>query len=208
MPKLKIGVLGSTRGTSLQATIDAIKAGKLDAEIALVISNKEDAYILTRAKVHDLPAVFVESRGKEREDFDQEILKRLAEKGVELVLLVGYMRFLSQAFVEKYRNKILNIHPSLLPAFAGGMDRNVHKDVLDYGVKVTGCTLHFVDEGADSGPIVLQKAIDIGENDTVETLKEKVQHAEGENILKGLRLFMDGRLQVEGRKVKILPEKG
>ncbi len=208
MARLKIGVLGSTRGTSLQATIDAIKAGKLDAEIALVISNKEDAYILTRAKVHDIPAVFVESRGKEREDFDQEILKLLAEKGVELVLLIGYMRFLSPAFVEKYRNKILNIHPSLLPAFAGGMDRNVHKDVLDYGVKVTGCTLHFVDEGADTGPIILQKAIDIGENDTVETLKEKVQHAEGETILKGLRLFMDGRLQVEGRKVKIQPERG
>ncbi len=208
MPKLKIGVLGSTRGTSLQPLIDAIKEGKVEAEIAVVVSNKEDAYLLTRAKVHDLPAVFVEARGKEREAVDQEILGILAEKGVELVLLIGYMRFLGPAFVARFRNKIMNIHPSLLPAFAGGMDKNVHKEVLDQGVKVTGCTLHFVDEGADSGPIVLQKAVDVDENDTVDSLKEKVQHAEGEVIVKGVKLFGQGRLQVEGKKVKILPDKG
>jgi len=207
MAKLALAVLGSTSGTDMQAVIDAIKEGELDAEIKIVVSNKADSYILKRAKMHDIPDVFIEARGKEREEFDTEVMKVLEDKGVELVLLIGYMRFLSPEFVDKYRNRIMNIHPSLLPAFAGGMDKNVHKEILDHGVKVSGCTLHFVDEGADTGPIIMQEAVDIAEDETVDSLKEKVQEAEGRVIVKACRLFGEGKLKVEGRKVKLLVEK-
>ncbi|GAG09531.1 unnamed protein product, partial [marine sediment metagenome] len=133
----------------------------------------------------------------------REVAKLLDENGVELILLIGYMRFLSPWFVHRYENKIMNIHPSLLPAFAGGMDLDVHQAILDHGVKVTGATLHFVDEGADTGPIIQQKAIYIDEDETKETLKQKVQKAEQEIILKAIRLFANNKLRVEGRKVKI-----
>ena len=202
---MKIAVLGSTRGTDLQYIIDAIESGKLtDAEISAVISNKKDAGILERARKHNITAVFIDSSGKSREDFDKEIIKILEEKGVELVLLIGYMRFISKPFVEKYRNRIMNIHPSLLPAFAGGMDKNVHAAILEHGCKVTGCTLHFVDEGADTGPIIIQKAASIGEDDNVDSLKEKVQKLEGEALIEGIGLFRDKKLKVEGRVVHIL----
>lgn len=202
--KLKIGVLGSTSGTDVQAVIDEIENGRLDAEITVVVSNKPDAFILERAKKHGINAVCIPSKGREREEFDREVAKLLDENGVELILLIGYMRFLSPWFVHKYENKTMNIHPSLLPAFAGGMDLDVHQAILDYGVKVTGATLHFVDEGADTGPIILQKAVYIDEDETKETLKPKVQQAEQEIILKAIRLFADNKLHVEGRKVKIL----
>ena len=201
--KLKVGVLGSTSGTDMQAVIDEIEDGRLDAEISVVVSNKPDAYILERAKKHRLNAVCIPSKGREREEFDREVAKLLDENGVGLILLIGYMRFLSPWFVHKYENKIMNIHPSLLPAFAGGMDLDVHQAILDHGVKVTGATLHFVDEGADTGPIILQKAIYIDEDETKDTLKPKVQQAEQEIILKAIRLFADNKLRVEGRKVKI-----
>jgi phosphoribosylglycinamide formyltransferase-1 len=203
MGKLKIGVLGSTSGTDLQGVIDEIEKGELDAEIAVVICNKPEAFILERAKKHALKAVCIKSKGREREDFDKEVAGVFEENGVQLILLIGYMRFLSKWFVDKYANKIMNIHPSLLPAFAGGMDLDVHQEILDHGVKVTGATLHFVDEGADTGPIILQKAVDIAEDETKETLKEKVQKAEQEIILRAIRLFGEGKLKVEGRKVKI-----
>ena len=146
----------------------------------------------------------IPSKGRDREDFDREVAGLLEENGVELVLLIGYMRFLSKWFVDKYENRIMNIHPSLLPAFAGGMDLDVHQVILDHAVKVTGATLHFVDEGADTGPIILQKAVPVEENETKETLKPKVQKAEQEIILKAIQLFKDGKLKVEGRKVRIL----
>ena len=202
---MKIAVLGSTRGTDLQYIIDAIESGKLtDAEISAVISNKKDAGILERARKHNIAAVFIDSSGKSREDFDKEIIRILEEKGVGLVLLIGYMRFISKPFVEKYRNKIMNIHPSLLPAFAGGMDKNVHAAILEHGCKVTGCTLHFVDEGADTGPIVVQKAAKVEEDDTVDTLKEKVQKLEGEALIEAIELFRDKKLKIKGRVVHIL----
>lgn len=205
MGKIKIGVLGSTSGSDLQAVIDETESGKLDAEIAVVICNKPDAFILERSKKHGLKTVLLESKGRKREDFDKEVSGILEENGVELILLIGYMRYLSKWFVDKYRNKIMNIHPSLLPAFAGGMDLDVHQAILDHGVKVTGATLHFVDEGADTGPIILQKAVYIDENETKDTLKEKVQAAEKLIILKAINLFKEGRISVNGRKVKIAP---
>jgi phosphoribosylglycinamide formyltransferase 1 len=204
MGKLKIGVLGSTSGTDMQAVIDEIEKGKLAAEIAVVISNKPDAFILERARKHGIEAVCIASKGREREDFDREVAKTLDSHGVQLILLIGYMRFLSKWFTDKYKDRIMNVHPSLLPAFAGGMDLDVHQQILDHGVKVTGATLHFVDEGADTGPIIAQKAVHIEEGESKETLKAKVQAAEQEIILHGIRLFAGGKLKVEGRKVRIL----
>ena len=196
--------MASTSGTDMQAIIDAIEAKKLNANISVVISNKEDCYALERARKHKLKAVFIDAKDKTREEFDKESAKVLDENKVELILLIGYMRFLSEWFVNKYENKIMNIHPSLLPAFAGNMDKNVHEEVLKHGTKVTGCTLHFVDKGADTGPIILQKAISIDEDETVDTLKDKVQEAEQEIILKAIKLFADGKLKVEGKRVNIL----
>ena len=205
MKKLRVAVLGSTRGTDLQAVIDAIEAGALNAEITVVISNKQDAFILERARNHGIQSLFIDSHDFEsREEFDKKLVAELQKRKVELVLLIGYMKIVTRPFVEAFKNKIMNIHPSLLPAFAGGMDRDVHKTILDAGVKVTGCTLHFVTEDVDAGPIILQKAVPVAENETVDSLKEKVQAAEQGIIVKAVQLFAEGKLKVEGKKVKIL----
>lgn len=205
---LRIAVLGSTRGTDLQALIDAIKSGELDAEIVCVISNRRKAYILERARKHSIEAIYISPKGLSREEYDRLVIRELEKRApIDLILLIGYMRILSVEFVRRYRWRIMNIHPSLLPAFAGGMDLDVHKAVLEYGVKVTGCTLHFVDEGVDTGPIILQKPVKVDEDDSPETLKSKVQKAEQEVILEAIKLFKQGRLKVEGRRVRILPGK-
>ncbi len=188
---LRLAVLGSTRGTDMQAIIEAIKKGELNASIEVVISNKPDAYILERAKNNELEAVFINQKDKTREQFDEEILKILDEKKVDLILLIGYMRILSAPFTQKYKNKIMNVHPSLLPAFAGGMDLNVHEEIIKAGVKETGCTIHYVDEGVDTGKIILQKKCSVLPTDTPETLKERVQKLEGEawvEIIKNFKL--------------------
>ena len=200
---IRLAVLGSTKGTDLQAIIDAIEDGRLEAEVVVVISNKEQAYILERAKQHDITAHHIPMKDKSREQFDEEVMKILDEKNIDLVLLIGYMRFLSKPFVDKWRNKIMNVHPSLLPKFAGGIDKNVHQAVLDAGEKETGCTIHFVDEKADTGPIIIQKkcAVEVGE--TVDTLKAKVQKLEGEAFIDAIKLFAAGKLRVEGDNVVI-----
>ena len=204
MTKIKLGVLASTRGTDMQAIIDEIEAGGLDASIEVVISNKEDAPALERARKHGIEAVFVEAGDKSKEEFDKEVMKILKGKGVELIILIGYMRILSSEFVNEYKNKIMNVHPSLLPAFGGGMDKDVHQAILDHGVKVTGCTIHFVDENVDAGPIVVQKVVEIAEDETVDSLKDKVQDAEKKAFIDAIKLFAAGRLKVEGRRVRIL----
>ena len=200
---MNIGVLGSTRGTDLQGVIDAIGSKQLSSKISVVISNKEDAYILERAKKHNIEAVFIDSKGKKREEFDREVNSTLERYNVDLILLIGYMRILSPGFVNKWKNKIMNIHPSLLPAFAGGMDKEVHAKVLKSGVKETGCTLHFVAEDVDAGPIIMQKKVEIDKNETVDSLREKVQKTEQEVIVKALKLYEDGKVKIEGGKVKI-----
>ena len=192
---LKLAILASTKATDMQAVIDAIEQKRLNAAISIVISNKADAYALERAKKHNINAVFIEPKGKDKETYDKEISKVLDDNKIDLILLIGYMRYLSPWFVNKYRWRVMNIHPSLLPKFAGGMDKNVHQAVLDAGEKVTGCTLHFVDEGADTGPIIMQNEVKIEKGETADTLKEKVQKAEQEVLLKAIDLFEKGKIK-------------
>ena len=200
---IRLGILASTKGTDMQAIIDAIESKKLDAEIKVVISDKEDAYALKRAKKHNLNAVFLDPKGREKEEYDKELDKILEENKVELVLLIGYMKLISPWFVNKWLNKVMNIHPSLLPAYAGGIDLNVHEEVLKRGCKITGCSLIFIDEGADTGPIILQKIVDIEDNETPETLKEKVQKEEQKILIEGIKLFAEGKLKVKEKRVEI-----
>ncbi len=202
---VRIGVLGSTRGTDLQAVIGAVEKKVLPAEIAVVVSNKKDAFILERAKKHKIKAVFVNPNDfSSKEDFDKEVANVLRKEKVDLVLLIGYMRVLSEFFCKKFENRIINIHPSLLPMFAGGMDTNVHGEVKRRGLKETGCTLHFVTSKVDSGPIILQKKVAVSPTDSVEQIKEKVQKAEQEVILKAIKLFAENKIVIEKGKVRLL----
>lgn len=177
----KIAVLASTKGTDLQAIIDEMKSGKMPGiELAVVISNKEDCYALQRAKEQGYKTIFIDPEGKTREEFDQEMAKILEENNIDLIVLVGYMRILSTAFVRKFKNRIINVHPALIPKFCGKdfFGSNVHEAVLAAGEKETGMTIHFVDEGVDTGKIILQKKCHVEPSDTPETLKEKVQALE------------------------------
>ncbi len=153
---INIAVLASTNATDMQAVIDAIESKTLDANISIVISNKKDSFALERAKKQNIKSIFLDPKGKTRDEYDKEIDKTLQEEKISLILLIGYMKLISPWFVKKYENKVMNIHPSLLPAYAGGMDLNVHEEVLKRGCKITGTTLMFIDEGADTGPIILQ----------------------------------------------------
>ena len=200
---LRLGILASTRATDMQAIIAAISSKKLNSIISVVVSNKKDAYALERAGKYNIKAVFVESKGKEREEYDKDIARILDENKVNLILLLGYMRFLSPWFVNRYKNKIMNIHPSLLPKYAGGMDKDVHAEVLKNKENVTGATLHFVDESIDAGPIIMQKSVDIDEDETIDSLKEKVQKAEQEIIITAINLFEKGKIKIESKKVRI-----
>jgi len=208
MDKLKIGILASGHRKDGLVLLEEIKGGRLDAEVKIVISDKK---ALSPLKIEEacrkegIPFYFNNPLGITREQYDKELVVMLEKYSVELVLLIGYMRILTKFFIKKYLGKVMNIHPSLLPAFAGGMDRGVHQAVLDSGVKITGCTLHFVTEEVDAGPIILQKAALVKESETVESLRDKVQVAEQEIIIKGIKLFKANRLKIEGKKVKILP---
>ena len=201
---LIIGVLASTKGTDLQAVIDAIEAKELDAKIACVVSNKQDAFALERAKTNGIEAIFLDpAKFDSKESYDLELVKLLNERKVELVLLIGYNKFVSRPFLEAFKNRAMNIHPSLLPAFKG-WDTDVHREVLESGCKVSGCSLFFVTEEPDGGPIVAQKAVNVSEGETVESLKEKVQVAEQEIIVAAARLFGEGKLKVEGNIVRVV----
>ncbi|MGD0293326.1 MAG: phosphoribosylglycinamide formyltransferase [Terracidiphilus sp.] len=175
---LKVGVLGSTRGTALQGVLDAVAAGTLDAEIVLVASDKPAAPILERAARHGIRVLFIDPAGFTRMAYDQQVSEALREAGAELVLLVGYMRIVSEQFVNTWRGRLLNVHPSLLPAFGGLMNMKVHEAVLAAGVSETGCTIHQVTDKVDGGPIVLQKRCPVLPGDTAEMLKGRVQALE------------------------------
>ena len=186
---IKLGVLGSTKGTDLQAILDAINNGQLDAEVSVVGSNRESAYILERAKNHGVPFFFISHKGKTREAFDREITTVMQNYGVELVLLIGFMRILSVEFCREWRDRILNVHPSLLPKYAGGMDTNVHAEVIKNGDAETGCTIHFVTEEVDAGPILIQKKCNVTSDDTIESLKTKIQALEGDAFIEAIKLI-------------------
>lgn len=188
--KKHLAILGSTRGTDMQAIIDAIEAGTLDAKIDVVVSNKPDAYILERAKKHGIPTLVVEKeKGESREAYDQRLLTQLINYPINLILLIGWMRILSPVFVNAYPGRILNVHPSLLPKFAGGMDLNVHEEVLKAGETESGCTVHLVDESVDGGEILVQKRCTIDTDETAESLKTKVQKLEGEAFIDAIQAF-------------------
>ena len=176
---IKLGVLGSTNGTDLQVIFEAEKKTKLNAKVNVVISNKETAYILKRAENHGIPAVFINHKNKKREDFDSEISAELKKNDIDLILLIGFMRILSNEFCKAWQGKILNVHPSLLPKYSGGMDMNIHDEVIANGDKESGCTIHFVTEELDNGPILIQKKCKVINGETAETLKTKVQQLEG-----------------------------
>ncbi len=188
---IKLGVLGSTNGTDLQTILDSIASGELNGEVSVVLSNRKNAYILERAKNHNVPAFFNSHKEKSREEFDDEVTAILKEHTVDLVLLIGFMRILSGKFCHDWRDRLLNVHPSLLPKYGGGMDTNVHEGVLKNGDAETGCTIHFVTDEVDEGPILIQKKCNVEPDETVETLKTKVQKLEGEAFIEAIQLIQN-----------------
>ena len=202
MGRTRIGVLASGRGTDFQSLVDARERGDLDVDLAVLVCNLPGAAVLDRAKAANVPAVVIDHRpyGKDREGFEREVLKILREKRVELVVFAGFMRLVSAAFIRAFPNRIINIHPSLLPAFPGA---HAHRDAIAAGVKVSGCTIHFVDASVDGGPIILQKAVPILEDDTEDSLAARILEQEHILLPLAVRLFAEGRLRVEGRRVRI-----
>ena len=180
---IKLGVLGSTKGTDLQKIIETEKLGQLKAKLSVVISNKKDAYILERAKTYNIPAIHISLKNKTREMFESRVTLALEKYHVDLILLIGFMRILSAEFCQTWKNKIINVHPSLLPKYSGGMDSSVHEQVLKSKDIESGCTIHYVTEQVDAGQIIMQKRCQIEKNETVETLKSKVQQLEGEALV-------------------------
>ena len=196
----RIGVLASGRGSNLQALIDAQRAATLGGEIAVVVSNVEGAAALERARAAGIPARCCVHRGRTREDHDRELVSLLRQHRVDLVCLAGYMRLLSPVFFEAFAGRILNVHPSLLPAFPG---RDAQRQAFEHGVKVSGATVHLVEEALDSGPIVLQEAVPVKEDDTVERLSARILDAEHRIYPRAVRLVLDGRYRLEGRRVRL-----
>ncbi len=197
--KKKIAVLVSGRGSNCEALAESIAAGRIpNAEIALVVSNREGAPGIDRARERGLPTRVIPSKGLEREVYDREVVAALEEARVDLVCLAGFMRLLSPYFVERFRGRILNIHPSLLPAFPG---LEAHRQAIEHGVKFAGCTVHFVDENLDAGPIVLQAVVPIHDDDTPETLAARVLSEEHRIYSEAVRIVLEGRYRIEGRRV-------
>jgi phosphoribosylglycinamide formyltransferase-1 len=197
--QVPIGVLISGTGTNLQAIIDAIESGKLDAKIEVVLSNKADAYGLVRARNHHIPTEVLNHKNfSSRETYDEAVVALLRERRVELVVLAGFMRLLSAVFVKAYSNRIMNIHPALLPAFPG---LNVQQKALEHGARFSGCTVHFVNEACDEGPIIIQAAVPVFPDDTEESLAARILEQEHRVYPRAIQLYSEGRLRIEGRKV-------
>ena len=198
---INIGVLASGRGTNLQAIIEAVKEGKIEGRISVAISDNRDAFALKRAKQNNIETKYINFKNfKNREDYDKKIVEYLKKKDVDLVVLAGYMRILGSYFIKMYKNRIMNIHPALLPSFPG---LHAQRQAVEYGVKVSGCTVHFVDEGVDSGPIILQKAVEVKDDDTEELLAERILKEEHQIYPQAIQLFSQGRLIIKSRKVFI-----
>ncbi|MBN2065660.1 MAG: phosphoribosylglycinamide formyltransferase [Candidatus Thermoplasmatota archaeon] len=198
--KLRVGVLASGSGTDLQSIIDASEKGMIDAVVVAVISDDIKAYALQRAKQHSIPAYFVNPSGKKKEEHEKEIHEILAEHKVGLLVGAGYMRILSPSFVKKWYGKLINIHPALLPSFKG---ENGQGDALEYGVKISGCTTHFMDEQTDHGPIILQAAVNVMPDDDRDALAKRILAVEHQILPRTIDLFAQGKLSIQGRKVHI-----
>jgi phosphoribosylglycinamide formyltransferase-1 len=194
----RLGILLSGRGSNFVAIADSIAAGRLDAEIAVVISNRADAPGMTAARARGLKVALLPSRGIEREEHDARLAAELDQAGVDLICLAGYMRLLSPSFIRRYPLRILNIHPSLLPAFPG---LGVQQKAIDHGVKVSGCSVHFVDEGLDAGPIVLQAAVSVLDDDTVDSLSARILKEEHRIYSQAIGIVLRGSYRLENRRV-------
>jgi len=202
MSMIRVGVLASGRGTDFQSLVDARDRGDLDVELALLICNVPGARVIERAKEANVPVAVIDHRsfGSDRASFEREVVRTLRENRVDLVVFAGFMRLVSPYFIGQFPMRILNIHPSLLPAFPGA---HAHRDALAAGVKVSGCTIHFVDASVDGGPIVLQKAVPVLDDDTEESLAARILEQEHVFLPLAVRLFAEGRLKVEARRVTI-----
>ena len=197
----KIGVVVSGRGSNLQSIIDHIAEGKLNVEVAVVVSDHKEAFALERAAKAGIPTAVVERKGcKDKAEFEDKIDAALREAGAEVVILAGFMRILTGHFISRWENKIINIHPALLPSFKGV---DAQGQAVDYGVKIAGCTVHFVDEGTDTGPIILQKAVPVLDDDTEETLAARILKEEHKALPEAIQLWADGKLTIKGRKVYV-----
>ena len=206
MPQLKIGVLVSGSGTNLQAIIDNTESGIINGRVVVVISNIESAYGLERARQHGIAAVYLNpKRYGSIENYNEAIMQELKAQSVDLVVLAGYLKILSPEFIKNYRNKIINIHPSLIPSFSGKgyYGLKVHEAVINYGVKITGATVHFVDENADTGPIIIQRSLEVDDDDTPETLQQRVLKIEHEILPLTVKYFCEGRLEESKNKGNI-----
>jgi phosphoribosylglycinamide formyltransferase-1 len=199
--QVSIAVLISGGGTNLQSIIDVIEAKQLDAKIQFVLSNKADAYGLVRAKNHGIPTEVLDHKSfPSREAYDQAVVDLLHERGVELVVLAGFMRLLSPVFIKAYSNRIMNIHPALLPAFPG---LHVQKKALEHGVRFAGCTVHFVNEECDEGPIIIQAVVPVFADDTEDALAARILKQEHKIYPRAIQLYAEGRLHVVGRRVLV-----
>lgn len=201
MAKTRLGILISGSGTNLQAIIDSSERGEMNAEVVCVISNKADAFGLERARKHSIPAIHLDHRTfSGRAEYDAAVVMRLNEFKVDLVVLAGFMRIVTPVLLDAFPNRVMNIHPALLPSFPG---LDAQKQALQYGAKIAGCTVHFVDAGTDTGPIIMQSAVPVLEDDSEETLSQRIHIEEHRLYPAAIRLFAEGRLEVVGRRVKI-----
>ena len=204
MPRTAIGILASGRGSNFEAIARALKRDAVSGEVKVLIANVPDAPALKRAAALGIPAVLVNHRDyKSRGSFEQALILELDRHAVRLVCLAGFMRILSPLFVRRYENRVMNVHPSLLPGFAGLQGLEVHRAVVASGVRVTGCTVHFVNEAVDAGPIIVQRAIPVREDDTPDSLAVRLLVEEHQAYPEAVRLFCENRLTVEGRRVRI-----
>jgi phosphoribosylglycinamide formyltransferase-1 len=206
MRRIRIGVLASGGGTNLQAIIDACESGEIDGDVVVVISNVPEAFALERAKKHGIDAFAFPHKGITREDHEKDVIDCLEQHQVDLVVLAGYLRMLTPVMINKYAGRMMNTHPALLPSFGGkGMHGlNVHQAVLDYGCRVSGCTIHFVTLDVDGGQIILQKALPVQENDSAEMLQERILKEEHKLLPRAIQLFAQGKLKIEGRRCRVL----
>jgi len=202
---LKMAIFGSGSGTNAQAIINAIEAGKLDAQVACILSDEKEAFILERARKHNIPAFYIDCapfRTKLDGEAEQQVLDLLEQNGVNLVVLAGFMRIIKSGLLEKYKGQIINIHPSILPSFPG---LDAGRQAFEYGVRFTGCTVHFVDEGVDTGAIITQRCVEISQEDTLDSLMKKIHEQEHIAYPEALQWLAEGRIQRENRRIRIIP---